>query len=215
MSGAMRALTIAAAATAALAVFGFVLFANAVTRDHDHDEREADGIVVLTGGELRIVEGARLLQRGLGRRMLISGVNQRTSRHDLERISGLGEAQFDCCVDLGYLAQDTVGNANETRAWAERHHFSKLIVVTSSYHMPRGLAELAIEMPRVRLIPHPVTPRSIRHHAWWLHLTTTRVLISEYVKFLPAAARLTAARLMRPFEANSLAGVADILNGRI
>lgn len=195
-------------------MFGFVLFANAVTRDHDPLPRAADGIVVLTGGELRIAEGARLLARGLGRRMLISGVNQRTSRQDLVRITRLGEAQFDCCVDLGYDAQDTAGNASETKVWAERQRFATLIVVTSSYHMPRGLAELAIEMPQIRLIPHPVTPRSMRNEAWWLHPMTMRVLVAEYVKFLPSAARLTAARLMRPFDASSLAGVAAIFNGR-
>ncbi len=191
-------MTVAAAASTAVVVFGFVLFATAVTRDRVDPDLRADGIVVLTGGELRIAEGARLLARGKARRMLISGVNPRTSRHDLMRLSGLSEAQFNCCVDLGYGALDTIGNATETRIWAEQRQFSSVIVVTSSYHMPRGLAELALEMPRVQLVPHAVVPPSIRHTGWWLHLTTTRVLLGEYVKFLPAAARLTVSRLVGP-----------------
>lgn len=215
MSKAGRGLAVAAAAIAATIVFGFVLFATAVMRDEPQPEQRADGIVVLTGGELRIAEGARLLAKGWGRRLLISGVNPKTSRHDVVRITGLGEAQFDCCVDLGYWAQDTVGNADETKVWAEQHQFASLIVVTSSYHMPRSLAELSIELPRTRLIAHPVTPRSLRHHAWWLHLATTRVLLSEYVKFLPTAARLTAARLPWPFGTTSHAGRSDIHAGRM
>lgn len=208
-------MAVVAAAAAALVVFGFVLFASSVTRDEPHPEQRADGIVVLTGGDLRIAEGARLLNMGWGRRLLISGVNPKTSRHDLVRITGLDDAKFDCCVDLGYWAQDTVGNADETRIWADKYQFTSLIVVTSSYHMPRSLAELALELPRAQLISHPVTPRSLRNETWWLHLPTTRLLVSEYIKFLPTAARLTAARILWPFGVTSLAGKADVHAGRM
>ena len=208
-------MAVATAALAALVMFGFVLFAIAVTRDFPQPVQRADGIVVLTGGELRIAEGARLLNMGWGRRLLISGVNPKTSRQDVVRITGLGESKFDCCVDLGYWAQDTVGNADEAKMWAEKHQFSSLIVVTSSYHMPRSLAELSIELPRTHLIAHPVTPRSLRNDTWWLHLPTTRVLVAEYIKFLPTAARLTASRILWPFGATSLAGKADVHAGRM
>lgn len=216
MSTAWRATTAAAATLAAIAVFGFVIFATRVTRSGELGEIRADGIVVLTGGELRIAEGARLLSTGSGQRMLISGVNPRTSREDIIGISHLDRARFDCCVDLGYRALDTVGNAAETRAWAERHRFSSLIVVTSSYHMPRGLAELSMEMPGVRLVPRPVTPTSLRTRAWWLHFGTTRVLLAEYVKFLGTAARLTVARFGRPIEGGTpLPGILASRSGGI
>ena len=51
-------------------------------------------------------------------------------------------------------------------------------------------------MPNVTLIPYPVTPRRFPETAWWLHATTTRVLVSEYLKYLPAMARLAAAQLL-------------------
>lgn len=210
-----RVLAGIAASSAALLVFGFVLFAATVTRFRDGVPAAADGIVVLTGGELRVAEGARLLGLGKGRRLLISGVNPRTGRHDLHRLTGLPDAQFDCCVDLGYIARDTVGNASETKAWAESHHYATLIVVTSSYHMPRGLAELQIEMPGIRLIPHPVTPRSMRQGAWWLNAFSTRVLLAEYVKYLPAALRLAAVRLVRTVDDDALAGRPAAINGKI
>jgi uncharacterized SAM-binding protein YcdF (DUF218 family) len=191
-----RALIVIAAIAAATLAFGFVLFATSVMRGPFGGTERADGIVVLTGGDNRIVEGARLLAEGRGKRLLISGVNRRTRREDVQRISGLDLKSFTCCVDLGYEALDTIGNADETRTWANSNGYTSLIVVTSSYHMPRGLAELSLTMPDRELIPHAVTPRSFQVSGWWLHVSTTRILLSEYLKYLPAVARLTAQRML-------------------
>lgn len=192
------------AATLSLVAFGFVLFANAVMREPEVQNVSADGIVVLTGGQTRISEAARLLEDGRGKRLLISGVNQKIGRPSLLKISGLDEKIFNCCVDLGYAALNTVGNAEETRRWAEALGYDRLIVVTASYHMPRSLAELAREMPKIELLPHPVAPDGLRRKVWWLDATATRLLVSEYFKFLPAAVRLAVARGVAPWQATSL-----------
>lgn len=185
-----------AGATAWLLVLGFMLFAAAVMREPLDTEQRADGIVVLTGAEQRIMEGGRLLQQGRGRRLLISGVNKRTTREDVHRLSELPDPLFGCCVDLGYAALDTIGNARETRGWADGLGYRSLIVVTSRYHMPRSLALLRIAMPDMVLLPHPVQAKVQRPTAWWMHLGTTRLLIAEYLKFLPAAGRLAVSRLL-------------------
>jgi uncharacterized SAM-binding protein YcdF (DUF218 family) len=182
--------------------FGFVLFA--VMREPEARDLRADGIVVLTGGQTRIEEAARLLKDGRGERLLISGVNIKIGRPSLIKISGLDEQTFNCCVDLGYAALNTVGNADETRRWAEAFGYDKLIVVTASYHMPRSLAELARAMPNIQLLPHPVAPDDLRHKVWWLDATTTRLLAQEYVKFLPAAIRLAVTRGMASWQADSV-----------
>jgi uncharacterized SAM-binding protein YcdF (DUF218 family) len=191
-----RALIYLAALGAATLAFGFMLFATSVMRYTPDAVETADGIVVLTGGDSRIVVATKLLAEGRGKRLLISGVNRHTRREDVQRISGLDQKAFTCCVDLGYEALDTVGNADETRTWANSNGYNSLIVVTSSYHMPRGIAELSLAMPTRKLIPFVVTPRSFPDSGWWLHVATTRVLLSEYLKYLPAAARLSAQRLM-------------------
>lgn len=196
MKSIARALVVIAALAAAALAFGFVMFATSIMRRPLGGGQSADGIVVLTGGDNRIVEGARLLKDGRGKRLLISGVNRITRREDVEAVTGLDHKAFTCCVDLGYEALDTVGNADEARTWANANGYNSLIVVTSSYHMPRGLAELSLAMPGQTLIPHAVTPRSFPDSGWWLHVRTTRVLLSEYLKYLPAAARLSAQRLM-------------------
>jgi uncharacterized SAM-binding protein YcdF (DUF218 family) len=155
-----------------------------------------DGILVLTGGDRRVGEGLRLLGEGHGRRVLISGVNVHTTIEDLQRRSALSADFFKCCVDVGYAALDTIGNAEEARAWAATWGFRRLLVVTSNYHMPRALVELAREVPHIELVPHPVVSRTYRAQTWWLHPTAARIVVGEYLKFLPAVARLGLSRLL-------------------
>ena len=131
-----------------------------------------------------------MLRQGVGRRLLISGVNPRTSKGAIREQTGEDRRLFECCVDIGREAHDTIGNAEETRDWAAQRRYLRLIVVTSSYHMPRTLAEFSRAMPRVRFIAHPVFSRNVRDHAWWQSPGTLRFLLGEYVKFIAAAARL-------------------------
>jgi uncharacterized SAM-binding protein YcdF (DUF218 family) len=176
---------------------GFVMFARTVAGYLPAGAApRADGIVVLTGGELRLMAGARLLKEGRGARLLISGVNPQTSRADLRRLSGLSERLFSQRVDIDY-ANTTIDNAEETKAWAAAKDYRTLIVVTSSYHMPRSLTELARAMPEVALVPYPVVPSRLKARRWWTDPFTARVLLAEYAKFLPSAARYGAARVRR------------------
>lgn len=200
-----RAIVFFAALAIVTLTFGFVLFATTVTRDPMPPVESADGIVVLTGGEARIRAGAELLRQGRGKRLLISGVNRQTRREDIIHISGLDAKTLNCCVDLGYEALDTVGNADEARTWAHTHGYKSIILVTSSYHMPRSLAELALVMPDVKVVAYAVTPRSFPDSGWWLHVQTTSLLLKEYLKYLPAAARLATQRMMGWTESGSVA----------
>ena len=168
----------------------------------------ADGIVALTGGEARIEEALRLLADHRAKRMLISGVNPRTTRTALERLAPDYTQLFDCCIDIGRWAHDTVGNADETAAWARQHSYSNLIVVTSGYHMARGMAELSRAMPGVELIAHPVLASGQRADAWWSSPSATRLLLVEYFKLLPALARLGAARLFTDASTAATASIA-------
>jgi uncharacterized SAM-binding protein YcdF (DUF218 family) len=95
-----------------------------------------------------------------------------------------------CCVDLDYSAINTLGNAVEARRWALEHGFHSLIVVTSAYHMPRALAELGHQLPDVALVPFPVVSDRLRIEPWWSNGTTTRLVLSEYLKYLFAKIRM-------------------------
>jgi len=182
----------------AVLILGFFVFATFVTRSPQKIIEQADGIVVLTGGSERLGEAARLLREGHAKWLLISGVNKNTSKSDISELLDLDPKLFACCVTLGYKAQNTKGNAIETRSWQHAKKFKSLIVVTASYHMPRSLVELSLRMPDVKLIPHSVTPRRFRHKPWWLHSSNAQLLAYEYVKFLPSAAQLTVSRIFVP-----------------
>ena len=184
-----------AGAAAAVFLLGFVVFASVATRTANDFPPPSDGIVVLTGGEARIAEAGRLLENGVAHRLLISGVNRKTSREDLRRLMKIDAKLFDCCVDIGYEALDTIGNADEARNWAGKWHFSKLVVVTACYHMPRSLAQIALAMPNATLVPHAVVPRQLIGAPWWLRLAAARTLVAEYLKFLPVASQLALSRL--------------------
>ena len=161
----------------------------------EHAPAHGDAVVVLTGGELRVREGLKIFADGAGRRILISGAHRATSKDDLRRLSGVSPILFECCVDVGYAAADTFGNAAETRAWLETWRFRRLIVVTSNYHMPRSLMELGRALPGVELVPHAVVSHNYRSNEWWRHPGAIKLVAREYVKFLPAAGRWVASRI--------------------
>jgi uncharacterized SAM-binding protein YcdF (DUF218 family) len=124
-----------------------------------------------------------LLEKGLGHRLLITGVNPATSKSDLKTLLHGGKL-FECCVDLGFTALDTRGNAEETANWAHTHGYTSLIIVTADYHMPRSLVEFGSQMPGVKLIPYPVPDA-----ANTLTLQTLRRLGGEYLKYVASSIR--------------------------
>ena len=174
---------------------GFAVFATGV----EHEPREtvpgADGITVLTGGADRIDQAMKLLAQGKAKRVLITGVYRATTKEELKQLASQGDQYFACCVDIDKEARNTIDNATETSEWVAQQRFHSVIVVTSNYHMPRALAELGRAMPDVVLIAYPVIDKNVHLDRWWTYPGTTKLLMSEYLKYLPALGRLGATRL--------------------
>ncbi|WP_337186418.1 YdcF family protein [Phenylobacterium sp.] len=150
--------------------------------------RKADGIVVLTGAgsNQRLAAAMGLLEDGYGRRVLVSGVNRQASREDIRNVSRAVRPLYDCCVDLGFTAADTVGNARETADWARAMRYEDLIVVTADYHMPRAMLELnAVLRPAgVTTQTYAVPTRALNARGWWRNPAAARLMITEYSKYL-------------------------------
>jgi len=146
----------------------------------------ADGIIVLTGGNLRIESGLRLLEEKRGDRLLISGVNRITDEQSLIRATHADKDLFHCCVDLGHEAADTLGNAAESANWVKRHSFKTVYVVTNDYHMPRSLLELRRTLPETTLIAYPVSSSFEPQSKAAAHYLRLRTIASEYVKYIGA-----------------------------
>jgi len=182
-----------------LLFIGFIVFANSIDRDARVPQQTADGIVVLTGGTSRIDRAMKLLAAGKAQRVLITGVYRSTTVEELKTLASQGDQYFTCCVDIDKEARNTIDNATKTSEWVALHDYGSVIVVTSNYHMPRALAELARVMPGVTFIPYPVVENNVKLHRWWTYPGTTRLLLSEYLKYLPALGRLGATDLVRNF----------------
>jgi uncharacterized SAM-binding protein YcdF (DUF218 family) len=130
-----------------------------------------------------------LLVQGKGRRLLISGVNPAATREDIRDVTKAYNRIYDCCVDLGWEAEDTVGNAHETAAWARAKGYKRLIVVTSDFHMPRALLELRAVMPEATFTAHPVATEQLNARRWERSPGTAKFMIDEYNKYLIVLAR--------------------------
>jgi uncharacterized SAM-binding protein YcdF (DUF218 family) len=187
----IRSVAIRLLALCAVAVcLGFFVFASWVPSEEVVLNRNADGIVVLTGGTARVSDALELLASGRGKRLLITGVNPGTTTADIAHQVADYDRLLSCCVDLDYSALNTLGNAVETRRWAVSRGFHSLIIVTSAYHMPRALAEIAHLLPDAVLIPFPVVSDRLRIEPWWSNGDTMRLVLSEYFKYLFAQVRM-------------------------
>jgi uncharacterized SAM-binding protein YcdF (DUF218 family) len=197
---------------AAVALFGlgFVWFLWSVPDDDAALTHNADGIVVLTGGASRVADAIGLMAAGRGRRLLISGLHPTTTVGEIERLNPDFSRVIRCCVDFDH-SRNTLGNAVETKRWAEDRGFRSVIVVTSNYHMPRALAEIAHQLPGVELVPYPVITDKQRAEPWWRTVAAARLMVSEYAKFAFAKLRMEILPDARP---DTMASLADRLRAK-
>lgn len=182
----MRSLLMWAAIIAVVAfIAGFWSFAENV-RAEAEPPPQAQAIVALTGGSMeRLTTGVRLLEEQKGERLLISGVNRIVTDEELlDAALDVDPALSACCIDLGRSAEDTIGNASETAAWAREHRYTRLILVTDDYHMPRSQTELALAMPEAEIYPYPVRTRWTDPALWRSDLGAAGRIGAEYVKYL-------------------------------
>ena len=186
----IRKLLLVAALAAVLIGFGFLWFVNQLPEAEVPMRTKADGIVVLTGSRFRIGDALELLAAGHGKRLLISGVYPATRLSEIAALTPEFERWFACCVDLDRMAVNTIGNAVETKRWARDQGSKSLIVVTSNFHMPRAMAEIAHQLPDVALVPFPVVSDRVKVESWWNNPATARLLFFEYLKYMVALTRM-------------------------
>lgn len=176
---------------AALACFvlgAFLHFVDEIAALTPDRGQKADAIAVLTGGSVRVAAGLDLLAAGKAPRAFISGVHPGTTKSALAAIAGHAQL-IDCCVELGFEAIDTAGNAIEIAHWARAQNLKSLIVVTANYHWPRARIELARFLPGFDILGYPVIPERVKLDAWWSSPGTAGLLLGEFGKYVAALGR--------------------------
>ena len=134
---------------------------------------KSDGVVVLTGGAGRFKRGLAAVEAGAARRMLVSGVGEKTSRRQMAAAFGVATRRLRT-TDLGYQAVDTRSNAEETARWVAKHDFTSIRLVTSAAHMRRARLELSRVLPAdVKVLPdavpsEPKAPGLAFEYSKWL-----------------------------------------------
>ncbi|MCF6322279.1 MAG: YdcF family protein [Rhizobiaceae bacterium] len=166
---------------------GFLRFSMTVADYDNTGNHKADGIVVLTGGKSRIETGLDLLNEGRGKRMLISGVNPETSVNAIIARFSKNSNLFSCCIDLDRVAMDTIQNGREAAKWIKKQGFKSVLVVTSDYHMPRGLLEMSRAISDVSLIPFVAQNEQEPARSNLGNPGHLRNMVSEYFKFIAAS----------------------------
>jgi uncharacterized SAM-binding protein YcdF (DUF218 family) len=181
-----RRLALLLGGLASLWLGGFLQFVAGLPMTTDMPDQAigSDAVVVLTGGAERLNTGIALLNAGKAKHMLISGVDTGTTALDLQRRAEAPPALFNCCIELGYNARDTRGNAIETALWAQRGGYASLRLVTANYHMPRAMLLFHQAMPQMTLLAHPVVSGHVKVENWWRYPGTARLLATEYSKYL-------------------------------
>jgi uncharacterized SAM-binding protein YcdF (DUF218 family) len=150
---------------------------------------EAQAVTALTGASNARIVAAVQLADSLQLPLLISGVHIDTREADIAAIAGVDITEVQCCVTLGRAAATTEGNGAEVAEWARRHGVTRIVVVTSEYHMDRALLELRRAMPEGHFIPHAVTTTKVRPGDWYRDPATARRLIEEWAKYRVATLR--------------------------
>jgi uncharacterized SAM-binding protein YcdF (DUF218 family) len=182
---ALRAAALTGFAGAGLLLIGFVRFC--IPLPADTDPRPTAAIVVLTGSSRRLDEGIELMRQGKGQVLFVSGVGGRAEFDEVLRSAGAKPTRWlACCTVLGHQAENTSGNAIETREWMQHRGFCSLRLVTSWWHMPRSLLDFERAMPDVEIVPHPVFAEHFDHPGGRPRPTMPLVLILEYGKYLSA-----------------------------
>jgi uncharacterized SAM-binding protein YcdF (DUF218 family) len=125
--------------------FGFLWFAIALPQPAGAGH--TDAIVVPTGSGGRIPRGIALLREGEAEQVLVTGVDANVRPREFAAEYEVSPRLMACCVELGFAALDTRGNARETAAWVTANEVGSIRLVTTDWHMRRAALELEGELP--------------------------------------------------------------------
>jgi uncharacterized SAM-binding protein YcdF (DUF218 family) len=169
---------------------GFAIFTSKITNmSQPQTLKAADAIVVLTGGTDRLKPAFELLESGLGKKLLISGVNPETTKKEIINAYGIRADLAACCIDLDQIAANTIGNATQSAKWLRANGFASVILVTSNYHMPRAEKELHKLAGSAKITPFPLVQSDLRNWKWLEQPDAFRLILTEYLKFILSSAR--------------------------
>ena len=170
--------------------FGFAKFSYVISQTKMvEDEKKFDAIVALTGGRERIRTAVTMLEKGLAKKLFISGVNKNVNLEEILKQMNIPHNEIHNRIFIGYEAKNTKENALETSKWVLENKFNDIVLVTSAYHMPRSYLELKRKLPQTNIYKYPVFSENINHDKWWKWSGATSLIVMEYLKYIAVKAQ--------------------------
>ena len=110
---------------------------------NNYQNKSYDAAVVLTGDKYRINKGLELIKEDIVNKLLISGVNKDINKNQIEKQYINFKELFNCCIEIENKSRNTFENARESYLWMKNNNFKSLIIISSSYHLPRTKLEFS------------------------------------------------------------------------
>lgn len=128
---------------------------------------ESDCAIVLTGGSGRVREGFDLLSRKQVKKLIISGVNEKSQlREIMPQLFLYGDIQEkDIILDRRSLT--TYGNAQQTLPFVEALRCRDVMLITSNIHMYRSFRTFQAAYPStIEIVKHAVPASTSESGPW-------------------------------------------------
>ena len=153
--------------------------------------RQAEAIVVLTGGKGRVEEGLRLFRNGSSRVLILSGVHENSDLDSIFRRSGKPGTDERGNIILEKASGSTYENAVEVNKIARRLGLKSVLLITSIYHMKRAHYTFRkILPPEVTIVPITVPSPNYDEYRWW-GLRSLGLILPEFLKYYWYVLRFT------------------------
>lgn len=135
---------------------------------------KADAIIAISGGDTqaRTNEAVRLYKEGWAPNLIFSGAAADPNSPSNAEVMQQGAIQAgvpQSAIDVGELALNTIGNAEESAEIIRKNNYKTVILVTSKYHERRAALEFARLLgDEVKIIRHPApNDKNWPANSWW------------------------------------------------
>ena len=142
------------------------------------EENIVEGIVVLTGDKYRISEGLSLLEKKIGNKLLISGVNSKISLNVIKNEFPKYDELFNCCIEFDNTSSNTFENIREAYVWKLNNNINTILIVSSDYHLPR----VELESNRLHL-KEETDYYGVKYKGQKINIRMKKLIV-EYIKYL-------------------------------
>lgn len=155
--------------------------------------RQADAIVVFAGGvgesgkagggyQERVKQAIDLYRAGKASRMIFSsGYVFSFQEAEVMRELAVTQGVPASAIILELMAANTYENVVFVKEILQREQWRSILLVSSPYHMRRGLLTWQKVAPEVTVVPTPVAQSQFYDHGWGASLEQIRGILHEYL----------------------------------